>query len=109
MVLRNGVDFQAVDDQPVKLIFLIAAPNTKDNVHLEVLSSLSVLLLDEDFSKNLINATTKEELLSIIDEAESKAKEEKAADPAKGDTVKLTTKRGEDFEGEILETVGDAV
>lgn len=78
MVLRNGVDFQAVDDQSVKLIFLIAAPNTKDNVHLEVLSSLSVLLLDEDFSKNLINATTKEELLSIIDKAESKAKEEKA-------------------------------
>jgi fructose PTS system EIIBC or EIIC component len=78
MVIKNGVDFQAIDDEPVKLIFLIAAPNTKDNVHLEVLSSLSVLLLDEDFSKNLINATTKEEFLKIVDEAESKAIEEKA-------------------------------
>lgn len=50
MVIPNGVDFDSLDGEPVHLIFLIAAPNTKDNVHLDVLSKLSVLLMDEQFS-----------------------------------------------------------
>ena len=53
MVIKNGVDFDALDGEPVKLLFLIAAPNTKDNVHLDVLSKLSVLMMDEDFSAAL--------------------------------------------------------
>ena len=56
MVLRDGVDYDALDGEPVHLIFLIAAPNTKDNVHLEVLSRLSMLLMDEGFKERLINA-----------------------------------------------------
>ena len=79
MVLPDGVDFDSLDGEKVDLIFLIAAPNTKENVHLDVLSKLSVLLMDEDFTKNLRSAKTVEEFLSIIDaaEAEKDAEEEK--------------------------------
>ena len=85
MVLPDGVDFDSLDGEKVDLIFLIAAPNTKENVHLDVLSKLSVLLMDEDFTKNLRSAKTVEEFLSIIDaaEAEKDAEEEtKAAEAA---------------------------
>ncbi len=70
MVVRSGVDFEAMDDEPVYLIFLIAAPNTKDNIHLDVLSKLSVMLMDEDFSKKLQNASSVQEFLQIIDAAD---------------------------------------
>ncbi|MDE5680194.1 MAG: PTS sugar transporter subunit IIA, partial [Lachnospiraceae bacterium] len=58
MVIPNGVDFDSLDGEPVNLLFLIAAPNTKDNVHLDVLSRLSVLLMDEKFADNLKHAKT---------------------------------------------------
>ena len=80
MVIPDGVDFEALDERPVKLLFLIAAPNTKENVHLEVLSRLSTLLMDEKFRKELINAQSKDEFLKIIDKAENEkfgSKEEK--------------------------------
>ena len=70
MVVKNGVEFQALDGQQVELIFLIAAPDTKDNVHLDVLSKLSVLLMDEDFTKRLKEAKDKKEFLDIIDKAD---------------------------------------
>ena len=70
MVIPNGVDFDALDGKPAKLIFLIAAPDTKENIHLEVLSRLSELLMDEEFREKLINAKTPEEFLKYIDEAE---------------------------------------
>lgn len=70
MVVKSGVDFEALDNEPVHLIFLIAAPDTSDNVHLEVLSRLSVLLMDEVFTSNLKNAKTKDELLELINQAE---------------------------------------
>lgn len=72
MVVKDGVDFDALDGEKVHLIFLIAAPNTKDNVHLDVLSKLSVLLMDEDFTTKLKNAKTVDEFLGIIDDAETK-------------------------------------
>ena len=78
MVIPDGVDFHSLDGKPVKLLFLIAAPNSKDNIHLEVLSRLSTLLMDEKFRKELINAKTKEEFLKTIDQAEKeKISEEK--------------------------------
>ena len=79
MVIKDGVDFEALDGGKVSLIFLIAAPNTEDNVHLDVLSKLSVLLMDENFTSGLRNAKTVEEFLSVIDraEAEKDAEEEK--------------------------------
>ena len=74
MVVKDGVDFDSLDGEPVTLIFLIAAPNTEDNVHLDVLSKLSVLMMDEDFSDSLRSAGSVEEFLEIIDRAD----EEKA-------------------------------
>ena len=56
MVVKNGVDFEALDDAPVTLLFLIAAPNTEDNVHLSVLSKLFVMMMDQNFSDSLRNA-----------------------------------------------------
>ena len=70
MVVKDGVDFDALDGEPVHLIFLIAAPNTRDNIHLDVLSKLSTLLMDETFVQNLQNASTVEEFLKIVDKAD---------------------------------------
>lgn len=78
MVVKDGVDFESLDGTPAKIIFLIAAPNTEDNVHLQVLSKLSVMLMDEQFTNSLINAGSVDEFLNIIDSAE-KAKDAKEA------------------------------
>lgn len=56
MVVKDGVDFDSLDGEPVTLMFLIAAPNTEDNIHLDVLSKLSVLLMNEEFTEALRNA-----------------------------------------------------
>ena len=84
MVVKNGVDFDALDGEPVTLIFLIAAPNTEDNVHLDVLSKLSVLMMDEDFSDSLRNAGSVEEFLEIIDKADDEKPDidQRLAEPA---------------------------
>ena len=70
MVVKNGVDYDSLDGLPVNLIFLIAAPDTKDNIHLEVLGRLSMLLMDEVFRENLIHAESVEQFLAYVDEAE---------------------------------------
>ena len=70
MVIKDGVDFDSLDGEKVNLLFLIAAPDSEDNVHLEVLARLSNLLMDENFKNNLLNAKTKQEFLKIIDDAE---------------------------------------
>ena len=93
MVIPNGVDFDSLDGEPVTLLFLIAAPNTEDNVHLDVLSKLSMMLMDEDFTKSLRAAKTPEEFLSIIDRAdeEKKSVDERLADmgEAEADQFKI--------------------
>lgn len=73
MVIPNGVDFDALDGEPVQLLFLIAAPDTKDNVHLDVLSKLSVLMMDEEFVAKLKGASGVEEFLQVIDAADESA------------------------------------
>lgn len=88
MVLPDGVEYDALDGAPVHIIFLIAAPNTEDNVHLEVLARLSELLMDPDFVTNLENAKSKDEFLSIIDKAESGKVE---ADAQKAEAAKTET------------------
>lgn len=85
MVIKDGVDFDSMDGEPVHLLFLIAAPNTKDNVHLDVLSKLSVLLMDETFVENLKKAKTVDEFLEIVDRAD---REEKSIDERLEDTGK---------------------
>lgn len=71
MVVPEGIDYDALDGQPVNLIFLIAAPDTADNIHLDVLGKLSMLLIDENFTGRLKNAKTVQEFLQIIDDAEN--------------------------------------
>lgn len=75
MILPDGVDFNAGDGRPVDLIFLIAAPDTEDNIHLTVLSRLAALLLDKEFVGSLRSSKTKEEFLNTIDIAEKRKEE----------------------------------
>ena len=93
MVVKGGVEFDSLDGAPVHILFLIAAPNTKDNVHLDVLSKLSVLLMDENFTKNLMEAKSVDEFLAVIDEAENEkdAKEEQPVETPKGVQILAVT------------------
>ena len=84
MTVPNGVDYEAMDDEPSNLLFMIAAPNDGD-VHLEVLSRLMTLLMDEDFRAKLLAAKDKDEFLSTIDEME---KEKFPDEPAEKPAVK---------------------
>ncbi len=70
MTVPNGVDYEALDDEPSNLLFMIAAPNDGGDVHLEVLSRLMTILMDEDFRERLLSATSKDEFLKIIDDME---------------------------------------
>ena len=70
MVIKDGVDFDSLDGEPVDLLFLIAAPDTKDNIHLEVLSKLSMMLMDDDFTQSLKNASSVDEFMDIINKAD---------------------------------------
>ena len=89
MIIRDGVDYDSLDGELVNVLFLIAAPNTKDNVHLDVLSKLSVLLMDEDFTAALKAAKTTDEFLKVIDDADKESQdiderlEDTAKEPAK--------------------------
>ncbi len=85
MVVREGVEFDSLDGEPATLIFLIAAPDTEDNIHLDVLSKLSMLLMDEEFAQNLRRAKSIEDFLEIIDKA----------DEEKGGVEKLSADNGE--------------
>ena len=82
MIVAEGVDFASLDDQPAKLFFLIAAPDTEDNVHLDVLSRLSTLLMDEEFTTALYAAKSPKEFLSIIDKFEADKLAEEAEEAA---------------------------
>ena len=82
MIVSEGVDFASLDDQPAKLFFLIAAPDTEDNVHLDVLSRLSTLLMDEEFTTALYAAKSPKEFLSVIDKFEADKLAEEAEEAA---------------------------
>lgn len=70
MVIKDGVDFDSLDGEPVDLLFLIAAPDTEDNIHLEVLSKLSMMLMDDDFTQSLKHASSVDEFMEIINKAD---------------------------------------
>lgn len=74
MVIKNGVEFNSLDGEPVTLLFLIAAPDTGDNVHVDVLSKLSMLMMDENFADKLRRAKSVDEFRSIIDIADVQTK-----------------------------------
>jgi PTS system fructose-specific IIC component len=84
MVVKEGTDFEALDNEAVYLLFMIAAPEAADNLHLEVLSRLSTILMDPDFRQKLIEATDEKEFLTLIDKKEH----EKFADEAQKETGK---------------------
>ena len=67
---RGGIDFEALDDEPVHLVFLLAAPMNSGAVYLKALARLSRLLRHSEFRQALIEAQTKEEILTTIEERE---------------------------------------
>ena len=91
MVIKDGVDFDSLDGEPVNILFLIAAPDTEDNVHMDVLSKLSVLLMDEEFVDSLKKARDVDEFLSLIDKAdkEEKSIDERLQSTGKSDRVSI--------------------
>lgn len=70
MTVPAGVDYEALDDEPSNLFFMIAAPQKGGDVHLNLLSKLSVMLMNEDFREKLLSAKSAEEFLSVIDQQE---------------------------------------
>ena len=85
MVVKDGVDYQSLDNQPAKLFFMIAVPKTGGNEHLQILAMLSQMLMDTDFKDSLINAQSVEEFMDLINqkEATQKAKEEEKEEAQK--------------------------
>lgn len=78
ITIPDGVEFDSLDGNPVNLLFLIAAPDSDSNVHLQILARLSKMLMDENFISSLVKAKSKEEFLEIIDNAEKEKFEEEA-------------------------------
>lgn len=92
MTVPGGVDYEALDDEPSDVLFMIAAPDTNADVHLEVLSRLMTLLMDEDFRANLLSAKDTDEFLSVIDKAEKEKYPDEptaAAEPENTDRIKV--------------------
>ncbi|MEO2260047.1 fructose-specific PTS transporter subunit EIIC [Paenibacillus amylolyticus] len=93
---RKGLDFEALDDQPAHVFFMIAAPEGAGNTHLRTLAALSRLLIDSDFISQLMSTDTPAEVSALFDAkqaeaaekeaAKEKAKAEKAANAASGST-----------------------
>ena len=74
MVVKDGVDYQSLDNQPAKLFFMIAVPKTGGNEHLQILAMLSQMLMDTDFKDSLINAQSVEEFMDLINQKEAAQK-----------------------------------
>lgn len=88
MTVPEGVDYEALDDEPSDLLFMIAAPEGGGDVHLDVLAKLMTILMDEDFRANLLAAKDKDEFLKIIDDMETEKYPEETPDAPKADTAK---------------------
>jgi len=88
MTVPGGVDYEALDDEPSNLLFMIAAPEGGGDVHLDVLAKLMTILMDEDFRANLLAAKDKDEFLKIIDDMETEKYPEETPDAPRSDTEK---------------------
>ncbi|WP_436513660.1 PTS fructose transporter subunit IIABC [Clostridium thermobutyricum] len=71
-IFRDGVEFDSLDGEPVNIVFMIAAPESANNEHLETLSKLSILLMNDDFKNSLLNSKSAEEVFSLLDKYEEK-------------------------------------
>jgi len=92
ITIPNGIDYKSLDGNPSNLFFMIAAPDTAADTHLEVLSKLMTLLMDQSFAKKLVEAKTADEFLKVIDDKEAEKDKEtsaKAAPAAKPSVKKL--------------------
>lgn len=87
MTVPGGVDYEALDDEPSDVLFMIAAPDTNADVHLEVLSRLMTLLMDEDFRANLLSAKDTDEFLAVIDKAEKEKFPDEPTAPAEPEST----------------------
>ena len=97
MVVPHGVDFEALDGQPSRLFFMIAAPEGAADTHVEVLSQLAMMVIDPDFKEALIAAPTVERFLELVT-----AKEQGNFDPSVEGFIKTAEPKAEEAE------VGDA-
>lgn len=89
IISKNGVDFDSLDGEKAKVLFLIAAPDSEDNVHLDVLSKLSAMLMEESFKEKLLKAETKEEIIKIIDDTENNRESNEKKVPDSNDGYKI--------------------
>lgn len=71
-IFRDGVEFDSLDGEPVNIVFMIAAPESANNEHLETLSKLSILLMNDDFKNSLLNSKSAEEVFSLLDKYEER-------------------------------------
>ena len=90
MIVRDGVDYESLDDEPAKVFFMIAAPEGGANVHLEVLSRLSRMLMDDGFREHLMQAESVEAYLSVINEAEQRELQEEQVVLQQGHAQRFT-------------------
>ena len=93
MVLPKGVEYDALDGEPVDLIFLIAAPEGAGSVHIDILSKLSTMLMDDDFTASLKKATSVKQFLQIIDDAETAKDAAEAAKAAEAAATDLAASK----------------
>ena len=89
ITVPGGVDYKSLDGQPSNLIFMIAAPDGAADTHLEVLSKLMTMLMDDAFTKKLIEAKTVDEFMKIIDDKEAEKDKEAAAKAAPSESKSL--------------------
>ena len=102
MRVKSGVEFDSLDGQPAKIFFLIAAPDTEDNVHLDVLARLSTLLMDPDFIDGIMNAESTEALFALIEKAEAEKFAEEAGTEEKADETAPADAGGGDSGYQVL-------
>lgn len=67
MTVPEGMDFESMDGNPARLFFMIAAPDSANDAHIQILQQLAMMIMDPDFKEALIAAKTKEEFLHLID------------------------------------------
>lgn len=85
MVIPDGMDFEALDGNPSRLFFMIAAPDTASDLHVELLSKLAMMVMDPDFKESLIAAKSVDEFLKLINDKENPPAQEETT-PAKEET-----------------------
>lgn len=79
---KNGVDYESLDGEPSKLFFMIAAPANASDTHIEILSKLTTMLLDDEIREKLLEVKTEQEVIDILtsDIKEEEKKEEEVSD-----------------------------